>query len=95
MTSKQRTWGQFATPTDLADLLLGLCLRQPSDRLLDPSCGEGALLARAARWQHWLAASPDDMQPDALHGVELDPATARAAAAALPEPQSPTPTSSA
>ena len=48
MTSKQRTWGQFATPTDVADLLLGFCLRRPGDRLLDPSCGDGALLRRAA-----------------------------------------------
>lgn len=84
MNSKQRTWGQFATPTDLADLMLGLCLRQPSDRVLDPSCGEGALLARAARWQRWLAATPDAAAPASLHGVELDPTTARAAHDALP-----------
>lgn len=44
MTGKQRTWGQYATPTDVADLLLGFCLRRPADRLLDPSCGDGALL---------------------------------------------------
>ena len=52
MTSKQRTWGQFATPTDVADLLLGFCLRRPADRLLDPSCGDGALLRRAAGDSH-------------------------------------------
>ena len=44
MITKQRAWGQFATPTDVADLLLGFGLRRPSDRLLDPSCGDGALL---------------------------------------------------
>ena len=80
-TSKQRTWGQFATPTDVADLLLGFCLRRPADRLLDPSCGDGALLRRAARWQSWLSASAADSPRDTLFGVELDPeAAARAAA---------------
>ncbi len=82
MTSKQRTWGQFATPTDVADLLLGFCLRRPTDRLLDPSCGEGALLRRAAQWQTWLSpagAGP----PGTLFGIELDAeAAARAEAMA-------------
>jgi len=83
MTSKQRTWGQFATPTDVADLLLGFCLRRPDDRLLDPSCGDGALLRRAARWQSWLSASAAASPRNTLFGVELDPeAVARAAAVA-------------
>ena len=83
MTSKQRTWGQFATPTDVADLLLGFCLRRPGDQLLDPSCGDGALLRRAARWQSWLSASAAASPRDTLFGVELDPeAAARAAAVA-------------
>jgi methylase of polypeptide subunit release factors len=84
MTNKQRTWGQYATPIDLADLLLGLCLRRPDDRFLDPSCGEGALLARAAHWQQWLATVPEEARPDALHGIELDPQTARAAHETVP-----------
>ena len=56
MPSKQRTFGQFETPPDVADLLLALNLRRADDRVLDPSCGTGALLQRAARWQAWLAA---------------------------------------
>ncbi|WP_374688879.1 class I SAM-dependent DNA methyltransferase [Promineifilum sp.] len=71
MTNKQRTWGQFATPIDVADLLLGFCLRRPEDRVLDPSCGDGALLRRAARWRSWLA-SGDDAPAGRLYGVELD-----------------------
>ncbi len=78
MTSKQRTWGQFATPIDVADLLLGFCRRRPDDRLLDPSCGDGALLRRAARWRSWLASGPVDA--GTLHGIELDPAAAAEAA---------------
>ncbi len=85
MNSKQRTWGQFSTPDDLADLLLGLTLRQPDERVLDPSCGEGALLRRAALWQRWLAS---DQRPDSephLYGVELDTTAASSAAHILPD----------
>ncbi len=80
MTSKQRTWGQFATPTDVADLLLGFCLRRAADRLLDPSCGDGALLRRATQWQSWLDAG-QERPAGTLHGIELDPDAATAAAA--------------
>ncbi len=83
MTTKQRTWGQYATPTDVADLLLGFCLRRPMDRLLDPSCGDGALLRRAARWQAWLSSSAAPGASGTLFGIELDPEAA-AVAAAIP-----------
>ncbi len=79
MTDKQRTWGQFATPTDLADLLLGFCMRRPDDRLLDPSCGDGALLRRAALWRSWLASSGGSSPKETLHGIELDPEAAAVA----------------
>ncbi|MBP6016416.1 MAG: SAM-dependent DNA methyltransferase [Candidatus Promineofilum sp.] len=79
MTSKQRTWGQFATPIDVADLLLGFCRCRPDDRLLDPSCGDGALLRRAARWRSWLASRPGNAA-GTLHGIELDPEAAGEAA---------------
>jgi hypothetical protein len=78
MTGKQRTWGQYATPPDVADLLLGFCLRGAGDRLLDPSCGDGALLRRAAQWREWLASG--EAAPGALYGVELDPDAAETAA---------------
>ncbi|MEJ2750661.1 MAG: hypothetical protein P8183_22560 [Anaerolineae bacterium] len=70
MNEKQRTLGQFETPPDVADLLLGFCLRQPSDWLLDPSCGDGAFLQRADLWRRWLADSPADVPPDRLWGVD-------------------------
>lgn len=85
MVNKQRAFGQFATPPDVADLLLAFCLRRPSDRLLDPSCGTGAFLQRAARWQEWLATLPGDVPADSLWGVELDVATAETARTALPQ----------
>jgi SAM-dependent methyltransferase len=67
----------------VADLLLGFCLRRPSDRLLDPSCGTGAFLARAAKYQKWL--SDDNHQEKRLWGVELDPEAAVLAQSAVPE----------
>jgi type I restriction-modification system DNA methylase subunit len=83
MAEKQRTFGQFDTPADVADLLLGFCLSRPSDRLLDPSCGIGAFLTRAARYQGWLS---DGRPPEnQLWGIELDSAAALQAQAAVPE----------
>jgi SAM-dependent methyltransferase len=83
VADKQRTYGQFDTPADVADLLLGFCLRRPTDRLLDPSCGTGAFLARAARYQRWM--SDGSYQEKRLWGVELDPEAAVLARAAVPE----------
>lgn len=85
LPDKQRTFGQFETPPDVADLLLGFCLRRPFDRLLDPGCGAGAFLQRAARWQGWMASSPADVPPETLWGVELDPETAAIAHRRLPQ----------
>lgn len=80
MTDKRRTWGQYATPTDVADLLFGFCLRRPGARLLDPGCGDGALLRRAAQWRAWLASTEEERTPQGtLYGIELDPAAAAVA----------------
>jgi len=83
MNDKQRTFGQYDTPADVADLILAFCHRHPADRLLDPSCGSGAFLARATQMQTWLA--PDHSIPDTLWGVELDSRPAALAALALPQ----------
>ncbi|HEX6384232.1 MAG TPA: N-6 DNA methylase, partial [Anaerolineae bacterium] len=84
MPDKQQTFGQFETPPDVADLLLGFCLRRPSDRLLDPSCGTGAFLQRAAQWQVWLADNPAAAPAESLWGVELDADRAAEASTKLP-----------
>ena len=85
MPDKQHTFGQFETPPNVADLLLGFCLRRPTDRLLDPSCGEGAFLARAAQWLDWLTDQRGDIPEDALWGIELDSETAVSAQTHLPQ----------
>lgn len=86
MTHIQQTFGQFETPPDVADLLLALCLRGAGDRVLDPSCGTGALLGRVARWQRWLA-DGQGQAVGALWGVELEAAAAAAARERLPQGQ--------
>lgn len=65
--------GQWFTPPEVADLALALAGCR--GRLLDPACGDGVFLARAR------AAG---VAPARLFGVELDPAAAAAARAAVP-----------
>lgn len=72
--------GQWFTPREVADLALALAIpstlrRDPGWRVLDPACGEGIFLARARA-----AGVP----ATGLFGVEVDPAAAAAARAALP-----------
>ena len=83
MNDKQRTFGQYETPVNVADTLLGFCLRRPEDRVLDPSCGNGAFLARAAQLQTWL--NPSQPPGGTLWGVELDPDQATLATSSLPQ----------
>ena len=67
--------GQWFTPPEVADLALALAGCPAGARVLDPACGDGVFLARAR------AAGVAAGQ---LFGVELDPAAAAAARAALP-----------
>ena len=83
MADKQRKWGQYFTTPDLVDLVLGFCLRRPEDRLLDPSCGQGVFLQRAAQYQRWLAISGRPLPGTSLWGVEIDPEAAAEAGRTL------------
>jgi methylase of polypeptide subunit release factors len=83
MSDKQRRWGQFYTAPEIVDLILGFCLRQPTDWLLDPSCGEGAFLLRAARYRRWLSSSAASAGRQTLWGIEIDRDAALAARSAL------------
>ncbi|HKY32122.1 MAG TPA: Eco57I restriction-modification methylase domain-containing protein [Candidatus Polarisedimenticolia bacterium] len=75
----RRLAGQHATRPDVADLVCALCVRRPADRVLDPSCGDGVLLERAAARLAWLGS-----RSPRLAGVELDAAHAREASERLP-----------
>jgi tRNA1(Val) A37 N6-methylase TrmN6 len=82
---RQLALGQFETPADVADLLLAFCLRSASDRALDPGCGRGAFLVRAAAMQARMPESGDSQPGPTLVGVELDPAAAAEARRLLPQ----------
>jgi hypothetical protein len=79
--SERRRWGRFYTPPAWADLTLRLCLRDAADRVLDPSCGDGVFLARAAAYKQRLDPSRDAATlSQELWGVEVDRAAADQAA---------------
>ncbi len=61
--------GQFFTPNHVAKSLVSWVVRDPLDQLLDPSCGEGAILAHHSR----------------SRGVERDPYAAWVARERLPD----------
>lgn len=73
IASDRRRWGRFYTPPEWADLVLRLCVRHAADRVLDPSCGDGVFLARAAAYKQWLdpARSVAALSQE-LWGVEVD-----------------------
>ena len=75
--AERQALGQWYTPPDVADLALALALPPDtgSARVLDPTCGDGAFLARARS---------AGVAPENLCGVELDPDTARAARNLVP-----------
>jgi adenine-specific DNA-methyltransferase len=64
----QKHSGAYFTPGDIAASLVCWAARSPSDRLLDPSCGDG----------QFLSAHPHSV------GIEQNPVSAQAAMAAAP-----------
>ena len=51
---ERRRFGQFYTSPDVVDLINSFCIRNPSDRVLDPSCGGGTFLVKAYYRKHAL-----------------------------------------
>ena len=63
MSDRRKHLGQFFTPPDIAGSLVRWVVEKPSDRVLDPSCGDGSFLV----WHRRAV------------GVEIDPDNARLA----------------
>lgn len=79
-TEKRR--GAFYTPRLLADFLAKWAIREPTDRVLDPGCGEAVFLrAGVSR----LRSLGGPLSRDQVVGYELDAAAAAEAARAVPE----------
>lgn len=68
--------GAFFTPAVLCDYIVDWAVTSPSDRVLEPACGEAAFLLSAGRRVAELAAAVG-VAPEPLHGVELHQASAR------------------
>jgi adenine-specific DNA methylase len=66
-----RGLGAYYTPVLLARPLCRWAIREATDAVLDPSCGEGAFLVRAVDRLRELGADPRRI-PDQVAGVELD-----------------------
>lgn len=76
VTQRRKARGAFFTPLELCTYVCNWAVRTPSDRVLEPSCGEAAFLVAASRRLDALAAPVDRTQ---LVGVELHAASAAAA----------------
>ncbi len=78
-----RSLGAYYTPAGLAEPVCRWAVRDRSDTVLDPACGEGAFLTAAAARLIDLGAEPRRL-PDQISGVDLDArALARARGALL------------
>src|SRR5258705_12810234 len=56
-SDERHRYGQHYTPREVARLLAAFAIRSPHDLVLDPSCGDGRLLAEAGSLKGQLAAS--------------------------------------
>lgn len=74
--------GAFFTPPELCDYIVEWAIRDSSDDVLEPSCGEAAFLLAAGARRDALGAARGDAD-GGLHGIELHEDSARAALALL------------
>lgn len=69
-TESDKLRGGYYTPRFIADALVSWAVRAPSDRVLEPSCGDGVFLTAAARRLLALGAAPEAAAQQVI-GVEL------------------------
>ncbi len=80
----RKTRGAFFTPPEMVSFVAAWATRGSRDVVLEPSCGEAAFLLGAAEQLRARGAATADLARQ-LHGVELHPPSATAAASALAE----------
>jgi hypothetical protein len=80
MADNKYKLGKYYTPPDVIDLILALCVKKPSDRILDPACGPGGFLKEALSRLSFLSKmGPNVDLSEQIWGVELDPKAAEMA----------------
>ena len=52
---ERHTLGQYFTRSDVVDLIIGFCIKNADDIVLDPACGSGTFLVRAYERKKYLA----------------------------------------
>jgi hypothetical protein len=65
--------GQYFTSENLCDLLNAFCIRQPTDNVLDPTCGTGTFLIRAYDRLRWLGQHDHATLLSHLWGIDIAP----------------------
>jgi adenine-specific DNA-methyltransferase len=76
--SYQKLRGGYYTPKAIADFLAKWAIQSPTSRILEPSCGDGALLVSALQRMVDLGSSISSAN-ELIHGVEIDPIEAQTA----------------
>lgn len=74
--TSQKLRGGYYTPPLLADFLARWAVQRAGDAVLEPSCGDGAILEAVVRRREFFAA---DAERGVIIGIEIDPAEARKA----------------
>ena len=65
--------GQYFTPENLCDLILGFCVQSVDAAVLDPTCGTGTFLIRAYDRLRWLGRQDHAALLCQLRGVDIAP----------------------
>ncbi|MDP2948515.1 MAG: N-6 DNA methylase, partial [Chloroflexota bacterium] len=71
----RKSRGAFFTPPVIARHIANWAIRSPTDRVLDPSCGDGVFLLEAAQRLADMGRSPQQIAHQ-IQGIELDPGDA-------------------
>lgn len=82
MPDYQKLRGGYYTPQPIANFLAQWAIRTPSDKVLEPSCGDGVLIRAAGERMLALGTSAHTLV-DLIVGVELDPQEAVKAASEI------------
>lgn len=72
--SRQKQQGQYYTPSAIAEFLVAWAIRSKTDRVFDPSFGEGVFLTESYKRLRQLGATSEEAVSQ-IYGAELDPDT--------------------
>ena len=74
LPADRKARGAFFTPSEIAEFLVHWAVRKPTDRVLEPSCGEAAFMLQAGHRLRQLGASTT-LMPELLFGHDIHAAS--------------------